>query len=81
MSEVSDRSNNPFITIESYNTSRLNDPLRNILFYHHNIAPDNLLIIENYGKGNYLYLSFSFYIYNHFKHHISIRNNIANKLA
>ena len=68
-------------TLDAYNPSRLNDPLRNIIFNHYNIAPDNLLIIENEGNGNYLYLSISYHIYNNFKHHTSMRNNIANKLT
>ena len=59
--EDSDGSNNPFIfnnTTDEYK----NDPLRNILLYHHNIAPDNLLIIKYEGKGNCLYLYISYHV-------------------
>lgn len=42
-----------------YNPSKLNEPLRNLINNHQNIAPENLLIIENEGNGNCLFLSIS----------------------
>ena len=51
-----------------------NEPLRNIICNHNNIAPDNLEIIDNNGGGNCLYLAISYH------HHRNIRYLIANKL-
>jgi len=57
-----------------------NETLRNIIFNHNNIAPDNLEIIDNNGGSNYLYLAISYHIYNNYNHHRNIRYLIANKL-
>ena len=59
----------------------MNEPLSNIINDHQNIAPENLLQIENEGNGNCLYLSISYHCFNNFKHQIEIRNNIANALC
>ena len=64
-----------------YNPSNLNEPLHNIINNHLNIGPKNLLQIENESNGNCLYLSISYHCFNNFKHHIEIRNNIANALS
>lgn len=59
-SDDSDDSNNPVKlnnTIDAYNPSKLNDLLRSHALNHHNVAHDNLLIIENGGNSNCIYLS------------------------
>ena len=58
----------------------INQPLRNIICNHNNIAPDNLEIIDNNGGGNCLYLAINYHIYNSYNHHTNIRYLIANKL-
>lgn len=63
-----------------YNPSKLNETLRNIINNHQNISPENLLQIENEGNSNCLYLAISYHCYNNFKHHKTIRKNIAKAL-
>jgi len=53
--------------------------LRNIILHHQNIAPNNINIIDNNGRGNCLYNSISYHIYSNFNHQRTIQIKIANK--